>query len=207
MLSMVIGSIVGGATTQKIGYYTQWAIIGSSLMAVGSGLLTTLQGDSGRGMWIGYQVCYGFGMGLCFQTPNLAVQTVLPEPDVPIGLALMFFGQLLGAAVIVSVGENVLSSQLLHKLSGVPGFQPGLVTSGGATSLVASLPAEYHGMALAAYNQALRTVFQVGLIVSCLSVIGAAGLEWRTVHAKPPQEANDESGERITEKVGEGTKA
>jgi MFS family permease len=203
MLSMVVGSIVGGATTQKIGYYCQWAIIGSSLMAVGAGLLTTLQVDSSSSVWIGYQVLYGFGMGLCFQTPNLAVQTVLPEPDVPIGLALMFFGQLLGAAVIVAVGENVLGSQLLHKLSGIPGFQPGLVTSGGATSLVALLPAEFHDRALTAYNEALRTVFQVGLIVSCLSVIGAVGLEWRSIRAKPAPEAINKIGHGMDEKMAD----
>jgi MFS family permease len=202
---MVVGSIVGGATTQKIGYYTQWAITGSCLMAVGAGFLTTFQTDSGRGMWIGYQILYGFGMGLCFQTPNLAVQTVLPEEDVSIGLALMFFGQLLGAAVIVSVGENVLGSQLLQKLSGIPGFQPGLVTSGGATSLVTSLPVEFHDMALAAYNEALRKVFQVGLIVSCLSVLGAAGLEWRSIRAKPAPGANDETGKGMKEETADAT--
>jgi MFS family permease len=207
MLSMVVGSIVGGATTQKIGYYVQWAIVGSSMMAVGAGLLTTLQVDSGKGMWIGYQVLYGFGMGLCFQTPNLAVQTVLPVEDVPIGLALMFFGQLLGAAVIVSVGENVLGTQLLKKLSGIPGFKPEFVTSGGATSLIASLPVEYHARALTAYNEALRTVFQVGLIVSCLSVIGAVGLEWRSIKAKPTLEANGETGSVTKEKTASAVSA
>ena len=55
------------------------------------GLLTTLQVHTGTSKWIGYQVVYGFGMGMCFQAPNLAAQTVLPTKGVPIGIVLMFF--------------------------------------------------------------------------------------------------------------------
>jgi hypothetical protein len=79
-------------------------------------------------------------MGLAFQAPNLAAQTVLPKKDVPIGSSLMFFCQLLGGTVFVSVGENVLHNQLVQRLSGVPGFNWSLITSGGATSLLNLLP-------------------------------------------------------------------
>ena len=185
MLATVIGSIAGGIVTPKFGYYTPFAIVGSCIMSVGAGLLTTFQVDTAKGKWIGYQVVYGIGLGLCFQVPNLAAQTVLPKNDVPIGLALMLFGQLLGAAVFVAVGENVLGNQLVKQLSGVPGFDSSLVTSGGATSLISSIPADLKVTALTAYNEALRKVFQVGLIVSCLTVLGAFLLEWRSILEKP----------------------
>jgi len=149
-------------------------------MVIGSGLLITLQVDTGTGKWIGYQVVYGFGMGMCFQAPNLAAQTVLPTKDVPIGIALMFFAQLLGGAVFIAVGENVLANQLLQELTGVPGFDASLVTSSGVTSLINSLPASLRASGLVAYNEALRKVFQVGLIISCLAVLGALGLEWKS---------------------------
>jgi hypothetical protein len=73
-------------------------------------------------------------MGLVFQVPNLVAQTVLPKNGVPIGLALMLFGSLLSSAVFVAVGENVLSNQLLQRLSGIPGFNRSLVTEGGGCS-------------------------------------------------------------------------
>ena len=163
-------------------------------MSVGAGLLTTLQVSTGAGKWIGYQVLYGFGMGLCFQTPNLATQTVLPLPDVPMGLALMFFGQLLGAAVFVSVGQNVLDNQLLHRLSGIPGFSISLITSAGATSLIDSAPVDLRGMVLTAYNDALRKVFQIGLILSCITVLGTAALEWRSILKKQPGSGPEKNG-------------
>ncbi|MCJ1421361.1 hypothetical protein MMC32_007724 [Xylographa parallela] len=207
MLSMVVGTIFGGFTIQKIGYYTPFAIGGTCIMAIGAGLLTTLQVDTSNGKWIGYQILYGFGMGLCFQAPNLAAQTVLPIQDVPIGGALMFFAQLLGAAVFVSVGENVLDNQLVQRLSGSPGFNSTLVTSGGATSLLTNLPMDLRETVLMAYNEALRKVFQIGLIMSCFTIFGSAMLEWRSVLKKPEASADDESNGAAEEKVGPGDKA
>ena len=177
-------------------------------MCVGAGLLTTLQVDSSEAKWIGYQILYGFGMGLFFQAPNLAAQTVLPNKDVPMGLSLMFFLQLLGASFFVSIGENVLDNQLVRRLSGLPGFNSNLVTSGGATALVSSLPANLRSTILTAYNEALRDVFQIGLILSCLTVLGAATLEWKSVLKKPKTDDGDESSQVADEKkdVADGSR-
>lgn len=140
MLSMVTGSITGGFLNSKIGYYTPLAIIGSCVMSTGAGPLTTFQVSisTDTGKWTGYRTVYGLGLGICFQVPNLAAQTSLPKKDVPIGPALMLFGSLIGAAVFVSVGENILANELAQRLSGL-GVGTRLVNSG-ATSLLNSLP-------------------------------------------------------------------
>ena len=137
--------------TQKVGYYTPFAIVGSCIMSLGAGLLMTLQVDTGKGKWIGYQGLYGFGMGLAFQAPNPAAETVLPNRYVLVGSSLMFFSQLLGASVFVSGGENVLDNQLQQRLSRLPGFNSSLITSGGATSLLSSVPANIRDTILTVY--------------------------------------------------------
>ncbi|KAJ5131131.1 uncharacterized protein N7515_007170 [Penicillium bovifimosum] len=198
MISMVVGSISGGITNSKIGYYTPLAIIGSCIMSVGADLLTTFHVDTSEGKWIGYQIVYGIGLGLCFQVPNLAAQTVLPKPDVPSGLALMLFGQMIGAAVFVSVGENILANQLVKRLSGLPDFNSHLVTSGGVTKLLNTMPADLHDTVLHSYNDSLRKVFQVGMIISCLTVLGAATLEWKSIkkgQLNPDAEDKEPTGE------------
>ncbi|RHZ45562.1 putative MFS aflatoxin efflux pump [Aspergillus thermomutatus] len=199
MLSMVVASIFSGITTPKIGYYTPFAIIGSCIMAIGAGLLTTLQISTGQGKWIGYQILYGFGMGMCFQQPNLAAQTVLPRKDVPVGIAVMFFSQLLGAAVFVPVGENVLANQLMLRLSGIPGIDSNIVASGGATSLLSLVPSNLQGTVLMAYNEALRKVFQIGLILACLSILGNASLEWASILKKSEASAGVKTSEGLKE--------
>lgn len=180
-LSVVVASISNGIFITKIGYYTPTMIAGTAICTVGAGLLNTLEVDTSMPKWVGYQILYGFGLGLCFQAPNLAAQTVLPKNDVSIGASLMFFSQILGGAIFVSVGQNVLNNQLLQRLAGIPGFTPALIQSGGATSLIDSFSGEVRDEVLLAYNESLRTVFRVGLVLAALSVIGAASMEWRSV--------------------------
>ncbi|KAI1195074.1 major facilitator superfamily domain-containing protein [Nemania serpens] len=190
-LSIVVASISNGIFVTKIGYYTPSMIAGTAICTVGAGLLTTLQTDTGMAKWVGYQVLYGFGLGLCFQAPNLAAQTVLPKNDVAIGASLMFFSQILGGAIFISVGQNVLNNQLVERLAGLPGFSPGLIQTGGATSLINSFPAEYRHDVLVAYNESLRTVFRAGLALAALSVIGSLAMEWRSVKKQQPGSKTD----------------
>ena len=185
MLGQTVASIMGGFINQKVGYYTPIGLIGACMMSVGSGLIYTWQVTTGEGKWIGYQVLYGLGMGLCFQTPNLATQTCLPKKDVPVGIALMFFGQLLGAAVFVSVGQNVLSNQLVARLSNVPGFNQSLITSGGITSLINALPSDFRDTVLVAYNESIKRVFLVGVILSCLATLAFFVMEWKSILKQP----------------------
>lgn len=190
-LSMVVASMSNGIFVNKIGYYTPSMIVGTCLLAIGAGLLTTLQIDTPSAKWIGYQIIYGFGMGLTFQAPNLAAQTVLPTKDVPTGTSLMFFSQLLGGAVFISVGQNVLNNQLLTRLAGLPGFSPSMIAESGATTLSQSLPPQLLGPVLDAYNESLRVVFRVGLILTCLTVFGTAAMEFRSVKKNLPKKDGD----------------
>ena len=47
----------------------------------------------------------------------------------------MFFAQQFGGAVFVSVGGNVLGSEVVRGLQGIPGVDPRAVASAGATEL------------------------------------------------------------------------
>lgn len=49
--------------------------------------------STSTGEWIGYQVMYGLGMGLCAQTPVMVAQNVLPLEDIPIGSGMVMFTQ------------------------------------------------------------------------------------------------------------------
>lgn len=183
VLPMVVASMVTGVLVSKVGYYTPFMQFGVCLLCIGAGLLTTLQVNTGQAKWVGYQFIYGLGMGCTFQAPNLAAQTVLPTRDVPIGTSLMFFSQLLGGAVFISVGQNVLNNRLLSGLKGIPGLDASFILNNGATTIT-NLPDSVKPRVLDAYNEALRRVFQVALILTCLTIFGALALEWRSVKEK-----------------------
>ena len=189
---VVVGSVITGRLTSQIGYYTPFLIFGVCLCALGAGLLTTLEVDVSVGKWVGYQILYGYGFGSCGQAPNMAAQTVLAREDVSIGASLMFFGQLLFGSVFVSVGQNVLANRLASRLVGIPGITPRMIQSTGTTELLKVIPAEYHAAALRAYNDSLRVCFQVALIMACLAIIGALGMEWHSVKKDLPRKNSDD---------------
>lgn len=103
ILGVTIFSIMGGIGVTVIGYYTPFMIIGAAFAAVGAGLLTTFEVDTGSGMWIGYQALCGAGIGLVMQQPMIAAQTVLKLEDVPTGTSTIIFFQTLGGALFISV--------------------------------------------------------------------------------------------------------
>ena len=202
IMPIVAASIVTGMLISRIGYYTPFLVFGVCLTAIGAGLLTALQIDTSVGRWVGFQMVYGFGFGLCSQAPNVAAQTVLPREDVSIGASLMFFGQLLFGSIFNSVGQNVLGNHLASGLAGIPGTSPQLIHSTGATKLLDLISTQYHTTALKAYNDALRVCFQVGLIMACISIPGALAMEWRSVKKNLPKKPD--SGRAAEEGKSQG---
>ncbi|KAH7360648.1 major facilitator superfamily domain-containing protein [Rhexocercosporidium sp. MPI-PUGE-AT-0058] len=188
IISFLVASIISGGMTSKIGYYTPFLILCAIILAVGSGLLSTLQVDSGKAAWIGFQVCFGFGIGLGQQQAGLAAQTVLPSKDVPTGVALKFFGQSLGGAIFVTIGQSVLSNRLVHNLTKIPGLMashpdldPSQIVNMGALELRQVFGPQYAEAVLFAFNKSLDSVFQVGIYASCLAFIGALFVEWKSI--------------------------
>jgi hypothetical protein len=185
LLANTIMVVVSGALVTKIGYYTPFIWAAVVFMSVGAGLLTTLDVNSGTGKWISYQIIYGMGGGLGFQQSVMAAQTVLGLNDISIGTAIMLFVQLFGGAIFVSAGNNIFNTRLVSNLlKQVPDLDPQIVISAGATGLRKVVSAQDYTAVLLAYNDALIKAFQIGLILSCLSAIGAAAVEWKSVKDK-----------------------
>ena len=181
ILSLVVASISAGALVSRVGYYTPFMIANGVIMSIGAGLITTFTPTTGHAKWIGYQVVFGFGLGLGMQQASLAAQAVLPRKDTPVGISLIMFCQQLGGAVFVSIGQNVFSNELGKGLAGVAGIQPARVVATGATELRNVVGAANISAVLLAYNGALVKVYEVALAMACLSIIGALAMEWKSI--------------------------
>jgi hypothetical protein len=185
ILALVIMSLIGGVGITTLGYYTPFFIASTILQSIGSGLLTTFTVDTGSPKWIGFQIVYGFGIGLAMQAPLIAVQTVLPLVDVPVGTATIMFIQTFGGALFVSVSQNVFTNRLVSGLlEEARGFDASMILKLGATTLKKAVPPEYLPGVLIAYNRALTQTFYVAVAMSCLTVIGSLTLEWKSVKEK-----------------------
>lgn len=186
VLAVTVAGLLSGMLTKKTGYYTPFAIAGAILASIGTGRLSTWTVDTGMGKWIGFQVVFGFGVGLGMMQSNLTAQTVLDGKDVQMGVALVMLHQLLGGAIFVSVGQNVLDTSLVHGLKNVVkgGLTPADIVHTGATELRRIVPHSNLPAVLVVYNHAVREVFVVCICLACLSFLGAVTLEWRSVKGK-----------------------
>lgn len=68
----------------------------------------------------------------------------------------------------------MLGTQLLERLKGVPGFDTAFLQNEGATTIT-QVPNFIKPLVISAYNEALRDVFRVGLIMACLDCIRDIG--------------------------------
>jgi hypothetical protein len=190
LLSMVALSIPTAIFTQKVGYYVPALLLSPILCATGAGLLSTLTPSSNHSEWIGYQILFGFGLGCGFQTASLAPQTVLPRPDVPLGMAMVFFMQQLGGSIFLSVGQNILSSKLVDRLSGLVGLNAEAIVNTGATDLRKIVPISELGTVVDAYNYSLTRVLMMAAGLSACMILGALAVEWKSIKGKGAAEAS-----------------
>lgn len=185
ILGLVVISMLSGVAVTVIGYYTPFMLVSSVLMAIGAGLLTTLETDSNSPKWIGYQFLFGAGVGFGMQQALISVQTTLKINDVPIGTAIMIFAQTLGGALFISVGQNVFTNQLIKNLkTSVPDFDAGLVLVVGATELKHAIPEKFLAGVLYAYNATLTQTFYVSVACAAFSIFGAFFVEWKSMKGK-----------------------
>ncbi|KAK3990910.1 putative efflux system protein [Cladorrhinum sp. PSN332] len=188
LIGLVIVSVVVGGIVTVWGYYTPFMIVCSILSTIGYGLMITFEPDTGAGKWIGYQILIGVGIGAGMQQPLMAVQTVLDIKDVPTGASVIIFLQTLGGALFVAVSQNVFTNKLVeHVAEYAPEAFEGdasAILLVGATSVQEAIRPEWLDAIVLAYNDALTQTFLVFTILSALSIIGAAFVEWKSVKGK-----------------------
>lgn len=169
-------------------------ITSPSIMAVGLGLMSTFRVLEDRSHWISYQVLGGFGLGIGMQSAGLAAQAVLPKPDIPMGISIMFFAQQLGGAIFTSVGQNLLSTTLISQLSGLSGASPSSITGVGATDIVSQFPDDKKAAVLDIYNRSLTQIFLCAMGVAIGGTVAALCMEWKNLKkVGPPRPAVKET--------------
>jgi hypothetical protein len=179
IVSNSLGTLCAGSMASKFGHYVPFMWTGRLILATGGGLYQMIRTDSPRGHRIGFQILSGLGYGICSQMPILAVQVVLSKTDVPSGLVIVMFLQMLGGALAPTVGQNLFTDFLLRNLANIQGIDGTVVVAAGATRFMEIVPPEHLNAVVDAFNSALRHVFWVALATPALAWIISWVMEWR----------------------------
>lgn len=89
ILSSTVASLVGGALMMPVGYFHVFLLVGSALCLIGGGLLLTLNTHLVVGEYVGYQLLFGIGAGLCFQAPVMVGQAFAKPSDMASTTAIL----------------------------------------------------------------------------------------------------------------------
>ncbi|KAL4990677.1 major facilitator superfamily domain-containing protein [Aspergillus falconensis] len=182
-LPLVLGnglfSVVSGALLSLLGYYMPLLTFGGALITIASGLLYTLDLDSGPGEWIGYQAIAGIAVGICIQVPIMAGQAVVDVQDLSVVSAIVLFFQCMGGAVGVQAGQAVFSNTLLKEvLKRLPELSPALIIQTGATELNEVFGSEQIAVLLDGYVTALQHCFVLSIALAAVATLVSLGSGW-----------------------------
>lgn len=102
----------------------------------------------------------------------------------------MNFSLNLGGALFIAVGQNIFTNRLSTNLAtNVPILNPSIILKTGATSLRTAVDSGSLQGVLVAYNNALTHAYYVSVAMAVLSIIGALGMEWKSVKGKKVEAA------------------
>ncbi|ROW01975.1 hypothetical protein VMCG_05668 [Cytospora schulzeri] len=114
--------------------------------------------------------------------PTRQPQTVLVADDVPTGVVVLIFAQIIGGTTWLSVAQNVLTSRLLEGLVGlVPDLDASAILAMGATGLRDAVGNQYLAAVEKAYNTALTRVFFCSVALAAGAFVASLGMEWRSI--------------------------
>jgi hypothetical protein len=166
----------------KLGYYMPWSIASGTLVAIGAGLLSSMNENTSIGMWVGYQILVGFGRGCGLQMPVVAISNHLTQAQIPIGMSLIAFGQSFGGTIFLAAAQTAFSAGLKSGLREyAPEIAPNLVAKVGATGFRTMLPAGSVKGVIDAYNAGLHYVFYVCAGCAAAMFCTAWGMGWKSV--------------------------
>ncbi|AKU26465.1 MFS transporter [Geobacillus stearothermophilus] len=134
MITMIIGSVVGGRLVYRIGVKTQ-LIVGMAIMLSAFGLLGTMDVDTSKWTATLYMIVLGLGTGLVMPILTLALQESFPKSELGVVTSSSQFFRSIGGTFGMTVlgaimnhrSSTLLDERLMPKLEALPAQAKGAV--------------------------------------------------------------------------------
>jgi EmrB/QacA subfamily drug resistance transporter len=175
MLGTVLSVISAGQIVGRTGYYWPFLVASPFFLAVGSGLLYSLDVHTSNAKIIGFQILAGIGVGLGMQNSLLAMQVEFRDTPALISQATSMgsFGQFFGGTVGLGVAEPIFASELGKNLVKYAPLAPASIVKQSPTAIYTDVPANLIPGIVLAYMESLKIVFLVGVPVAGLGLLAS----------------------------------
>ncbi|KAF9235568.1 major facilitator superfamily domain-containing protein [Melanogaster broomeanus] len=121
-LGTAIISIAAGLITSATGKYRLTIWIAYVVMTLGMGLMIMLDNTSSLTVQEIFPLIATLGIGCLFQIPLVALQAAMPLQDMATASSGFMFLRTVGGAVGIALGEAVIATVLPQKLAAIPRF-------------------------------------------------------------------------------------
>ena len=184
LLGWVGASIIGTRLLLKVGY-RRLAILGTSLLVVGSFLMSRVDANTSQILLMSFVTLMGIGMGFSIPPFLIAVQTTVERRYLGTATSTMQFSRSIGGTLGVSVMGAALSARLISNLS-ASGLDLDLVTQ-----LLNPLPgaeAVINEAARIAVADAISIVFVIAFVAALLGLVSTLFSPRQQLKDQAPQD-------------------
>jgi EmrB/QacA subfamily drug resistance transporter len=172
---LVLSSTVSGMLITRTGRWKAFLVVGAILVALGFGLLSTIDHRTDMVLFGGFLFVLGVGIGMTMQNLVLAVQNTVAASDLGAASSAVAFFRSLGGTIGVSVLGAVLSSHvgdlIRHGLAGIPGAAQ--AASSGSVGLAdfSQAPPAIRTLIRVSYGDATGRIFLISAFLAAVSVV------------------------------------
>jgi MFS family permease len=174
LMTVVVSQAVEGYVMSLTKRYWHWGFASPAFLAIGGGLLYTVDINTTSARLIGIQILYGLGVGLTQNVAFLSVQADNEPKSVPAAIAIVSFAQLFGGMCGPVIGNAVLSGSLRKYLASfnVPADTATAVE--GSVAAIWELQGDLRVAVIKAYLRSLNNVYIAVVPVAFLIILSAS---------------------------------
>lgn len=175
---------VAGVLINRTGHYLPLIYVGMTLTTLGFSLFILFSADSSKPFIIGLELLAGLGVGQVFQSPLIALQSLVQHDDVAMATAMFGFTRSLSTSVSIVIGGVVFQNEMQkHQAM----FQKALPVdiaeqfsaqnAAANVDLVSKLSPTQAGIVQKAYAQILSRMWTMYACFAALGLLASFGIQ------------------------------
>ncbi|KAJ5179413.1 hypothetical protein N7492_002623 [Penicillium capsulatum] len=200
-LMQTVGSTLSGLIVHWVGRYRECILFGWIIWAVGLGLFSTLDENSGVGKQIGYGILTGVGVGNTLQPSLIAVQAGVERRDMAVVTSFRNFVRNLGGTLGLAIAGTIINNVVASSVStlDLDETESRSLLSSPQTYLSkqsATDAANIRSVLIPAYKKGFRIIFIIGAALAALAFFLAVWLMPQVGLKRDDDEALKEEGKK-----------
>jgi EmrB/QacA subfamily drug resistance transporter len=172
---LLVSSTISGILISRTGLWKRFLVAGSVLVAVGFGLMSTIDHATNMVLLGTYLAVLGIGIGMTMQNLVLAVQNTVAASDLGAASSSVAFFRSLGGTIGVSVLGAVLSSRvgtlIQSGLADIPGAAAAAGSGDIGLSTLQDAPAPIRALIQVSYGDATGRIFLISALLSVITIV------------------------------------